>query len=122
MAEFRGVGRDLLLEGVLLGAREIARRRRLIRVRPNPLGREFVEERRDAGLGRQWLLRRHADDHAYRKKQCEFFHEACSTRYAISRTPRSFPWRPTISMPTGSPSGVCPAGTEAAGHRVALIQ
>src|SRR5215470_3604569 len=46
----------------------------------------------------------------------------CSTAYAICRTPRSSPCRPTICNPTGNPSGVVPAGTDTAGQRVVLIQ
>src|SRR6185436_17419299 len=125
------LGRDLLLEGVLLGAREVARVRGLIRVTAHPLGGELVEERRNLRRRRRRLLRRNAD-HTERedKDDSSFSHKCspglqachCSTAYANSRTPRSSPRRPTICIPTGSPSAVVPAGTEAAGHRVVLIQ
>ena len=47
---------------------------------------------------------------------------ACSNAWAICSTPRSSRYRPTIWMPTGRPSGVKPAGTDAAGRNVVVIQ
>src|SRR5712692_4846209 len=44
---------------------------------------------------------------------------ACSNACAICRTLKSSLLRPTICTPTGSPSGVKPPGTEAAGLPVA---
>src|ERR1700686_5605501 len=44
---------------------------------------------------------------------------ACSNAWAICRTLKSSLLRPTICTPTGSPSGVKPPGTEAAGLAVA---
>src|SRR5437016_5223472 len=44
---------------------------------------------------------------------------ACSNACAICRTLKSSLLRPTICTPTGSPSGVKPPGTEAAGFPVA---
>src|SRR5438105_624366 len=46
---------------------------------------------------------------------------ACSNACAICRTLKSSLSRPTICTPTGSPSGVKPPGTEAAGLPVAEI-
>ena len=46
---------------------------------------------------------------------------ACSKAWAICKTLKSWLLRPTIWRPTGSPSGVKPAGTEAAGLPVAEI-
>src|SRR5260370_12842274 len=46
---------------------------------------------------------------------------ACSNACAICRTLKSSLLRPTIWTPTGSPSGVKPPGTEAAGLPVAEI-
>src|ERR1700687_6081523 len=46
---------------------------------------------------------------------------ACSNACAIGRTLKSSLLRPTICTPTGSPSGVNPPGTEAAGLPVAEI-
>ena len=45
---------------------------------------------------------------------------ACSKAWASYKTKSSL-FRPTIWMPTGRPSGVKPAGTEAAGFPVAEI-
>src|SRR5262245_58164248 len=44
---------------------------------------------------------------------------ACSKACAICKTLKSAPARPTICTPTGSPSGVNPPGTEAAGFPTA---
>src|SRR5579863_5842774 len=46
---------------------------------------------------------------------------ACSNAWTICRTLKSCRSRPTICTPTGSPSGVKPPGTEAAGLPVAEI-
>ena len=59
----RRVRRELRLEPILLGAREISGRRGLVRVRPHPLGGEIAEEIGDrARRPRRFTLRRQADD------------------------------------------------------------
>ena len=57
------VRRELLLESILFGAREISRRSRLIRVGAQPLGREIPKKVRN-GASRPWrfALRRQTNN------------------------------------------------------------
>ncbi len=75
-AEFGGFWRQLLLELVLFGAREKPRRRGLVRIRPDPLGREVVEEIRNGTRTGHRLLGGDAERAGQQNENREPFHES----------------------------------------------